>query len=65
MSLNKAYFHIIEELLLDNLKSSLKAKYDEVKAHFRERLRYIEELELAHSADRVKTLLEENLDVNS
>ena len=31
MGLNKAYSHIIEELQLDNLKESLKAKYDEVR----------------------------------
>mgnify|MGYP000238677491 CR=1 FL=1 len=46
-------------ILKDNIK------YDEVRAHLRERLCYIEELELAHSADRVKTLLEENPSVNN
>ena len=46
-------------ILKDNIK------YDEVRAHLRERLRYIEELELTHSASRVKTLPEENPNVNS
>ena len=40
-------------ILKDNIK------YDEVKANLRERLRYIEELELVHSIDKVKSLLEE------